>query len=536
MASRCIGKKEIRNQYVNNVINIALDTLRSNKQLIVFCGTKRGAEKSAEDIASKIKNVFLNDLEKKTLSVLSRPTKQCEKLAKCINRGVAFHHSGLHSKQRELIEDNFRSEKIKVICCTPTLAAGVDLPAFRVVIRDVTRFGGATWGHNYIPVLEYLQMAGRAGRPRFDKVIETGEAIILAKDENTATLLKEKYVDGVPEEIFSKLAVEPVLRTYLLSLISIDFADTKEKLMEFFSRTFWAHQYEDIQELEKIISRMLNLLKDWKFIEFENNDSTSETSDFISAENYKSSKITSQKIHATSLGKRVAQLYLDPLTANNLVQGLNKATKETSIFAFLQLVCSTLELRPLLRVKTRESETIYSEYLSLEQDLLVEEPPVFEYDYEDFLSSLKTSLFMNDWISEHDEVFLLEKYDVRPGEIHAKLDRANWILFALEELATLLKKHDLRSKISKIKYRLKNGVSEELIPLLQLKNIGRVRARKLFNQGLKTIGDVKSVDIGSLVQLIGKARAIDIKQQVGASIPSVVPERKRKGQISLNDF
>ena len=106
----------------NSTINVALDTLKINKQALVFVNTKRGAEKTAEDIAKEIKEstnaleIISNDI----LNVLSKPTKQCERLAKCIKKGTAFHHAGLPHKQRESIEDCLRDGKIKLICSTPT--------------------------------------------------------------------------------------------------------------------------------------------------------------------------------------------------------------------------------------------------------------------------------------------------------------------------------------------------------------------------------------------------------------------------------
>ncbi len=72
---------------------------------------------------------------------------------------------------------------------------------------------------------------------------------------------------------------------------------------------------------------------------------------------------------------------------------------------------------------------------------------------------------------------------------------------------------------------------------MKLKNIGRVRARKLFFNKIKTIGDVKKAELGTLVQILGKKVALDVKEQVGQSFKNIkVKENKRKGQISLNDY
>src|SRR3989344_7578320 len=160
----------------DQVVNVSIDTIELKKQALVFVNAKRSAEKVAEDISKKsgLKSEALSKLSEDLKGVLSRPTKQCERLALCVKSGIAFHHSGLHSKQKELVEDAFREGVIKIICCTPTLAAGLDLPAYRAIIRDLKRFG--PHGMAPIPVLECLQMAGRAGRPKYDTV---GDAIVI---------------------------------------------------------------------------------------------------------------------------------------------------------------------------------------------------------------------------------------------------------------------------------------------------------------------------------------------------------------------
>src|SRR4030042_2606486 len=197
-------KTKIEQITANPVIDLALDTTKKNKQALIFVNTKRSAEKCAEDIAKKIKtkDPKYEQLSTQLLKALSKPTKQCERLANVAKKGIVFHHAGLVQKQRSLIEDEFRKGTIKIICCTPTLAAGVDLPAFRTIIRDLKRYGHM--GLSWIPVLEYHQQAGRAGRPSFDKY---GEAISIATSSAEKDNIYEKYILGEPEEIYSKLAV-----------------------------------------------------------------------------------------------------------------------------------------------------------------------------------------------------------------------------------------------------------------------------------------------------------------------------------------
>ncbi len=500
-------------------IDLALDTLESGKQALVFVDTKSSAEKTAEDIARAVRGVQneeLLGLSQKIYRALPSPTKQCKRLAISVKKGIAFHHAGLVAKQRELIEYGFRNGMVKIICATPTLAYGVDTPAFRVILKSLKRYSGK-WGADWIPVLEYHQMAGRAGRPNFHDT--HGEAIALAKSSIEHDEIHARYVMGEPEEVFSKLAVEPVLRTYVLSLIATDFARTKKQLIDFFSRTFWAHQYKDMLQLERVIDKVLHLLERWEFVELKQ--------DFVSA-----ADMDEEPVVATLLGRRVAQLYIDPFTAQYLIKGLRK--KYTHVFALFQLISHTLEMRPLLRVRAKEQEQVQATLLEHYEQLLEMEPSVYDPSYDEFLDSIKTAMFFHDWVDEQTEEQLLGTYNVRPGEIRAKIASADWLLYAAEELCPLLELHSSLTEIKKLRVRVKYGVREELLTLLRLKSVGRVRARKLYRNGLKTIADVKAVDEGQLAQIVGKVIASSIKEQLGQK--KTVKIGKRKGQMGIEKY
>lgn len=517
-----MNKIDIKSVSKSAVVNVAVDTVSIRKQAIVFVNTKVSAEKAAEDIAGFVKseNERLVGLSVGILKAMQKPTKQCERLARCVRKGVAFHHAGLVAKQREIIEEAFRAGEIKVVCSTPTLAIGVDLPAFRVIIKDLKRYGGS-YGMSWIPVLEYLQQSGRAGRPKFDSF---GESVAIAGSEKEKDAIFEKYIRGEPEEILSKLAVEPVLRTYILSLIASDFVSSRDEIMGFFEKTFWASQYGDMRELELIVARMLGMLEEWGFLE-----KGAGGSDFVSGDEFLDFKVS-----ATVMGKRVAELYIDPMTAHFIIECMSRACKGGNAFGFLQMASKAIEMRPLLRVGVKELEEIESK-LDEYRDFLLDSEPYDDESYYDFINSIKTALFFEEWVNEKDEEELLEKYRVRPGEIRAKIETADWVLYSAEEICKLLKLRDVVKDIAFLRIRMKHGVKEELIPLLKLKGIGRVRARKLFSNNVKTIGDVKRCDLTSLVQILGAKTAVDVKEQVGEK-PKKAKVNKRKGQISLMDY
>jgi helicase len=483
---------EVEERASEPVLDLALDTIGKGKQALVFVSTKRSAEKAAEDIAKKAKPADpagLGKLAEQALNVLGRPTRQCERLAYCLRRGIAFHHAGLHARQKELVERAFRDRKVGIIACTPTLAAGLDLPAFRAIIRDLRRYG--PHGSQYIPVLEFHQMAGRAGRPKYDT---WGEAITIASGNGEKADIAERYIFGRPEPIESKLEVEPVLRTYLLSLIATGIIGTRDEILEFFGQTFWAFQYKDMKLLGRKLGKMLALLEEWEFLEQRQD-----------------------RYRATAVGRRVAELYIDPLTAHNFITALRAAAKAVPVpLALLHLACCQLEMRPLLHVRQKEYEEVQEQMTRLQSSLLVEEPSMFEPEYEDWLDAFKTGRMLADWMEEVDEEVLLERWSVRPGETRAKLTTADWLLYALAELAALHEFRPLLAAIKRVRFRLKYGVKEELLPLVEkLTGIGRVRGRRLYAAGFRTPADLRRARPGELEVLIGPEVARSVREQVG---------------------
>ncbi len=499
MEDYCVIESEKINHCTkDNIVNIILHTISQNKQALVFNNSKSSSEKTAENAANAIKKpqneAELKKLSEKILKSLPTPTKQCKRLAKIVEKGVAFHHSGLVSKQRSLIENGFKEGLIKVISSTPTLAAGLNLPAYKVIIKDYKRYSPR--GFNDIPVLEFHQMSGRAGRPGHENI---GKAVVCVKTDDEAQRVVPKYVFGKPEEILSKLAIEPILKMYLLSLISMNMINAKNEIKSFFSNTLYAHQFKDLESLNYNIFKIIDILKDYNFVEQED--------DYYIA---------------TKLGKKVSELYLNPDTAHyfysNIDKFIDKFTAEKiitryDIYSLLYFIVNCSEMKPYFSVKKAEEENYVKKAEEIGDSLIVGFDP-FEMDYENFLKTLKLTDILNDWISEAHEDYINDKYLVTPGELNYKIETIDWLLYCLEEIVLLKRNFYFKNFISKIRSRFKNGVKEELLPLVSIKGIGRVRARKLFNSGIKKISDLKKVEFATLSRLIGENTAIKIKEQI----------------------
>ena len=208
-------------------------------------------------------------------------------------------------------------------------------------------------------------------------------------------------------------------------------------------------------------------------------------------------------------------------------------------FSFLQVISSTLEMRPLLSVRAKEFDIMQQQIAEFEPYLLQNEPSIYEPEHEEYLDSIKTAAMFQDWIDEETEESLLETYNIRPGETRVKLSIGDWLLYCTDEIARILKFKELSKEIKKTRFRIKYGVKEELIPLLKLENIGRVRARKLFRNKLKTLTDIRKETPAKLAQILGKKVAISVKEQLGEKVRKEdveIPKGKRKGQMSLKKF
>ena len=470
-----LEKKQIIQKTNEKIVNLVLHIIDFNKQILIFNSSKNSSEKTAEVICENISKIDnekeLEKISNEIKKSYENPTKQCIKLSECIKKGIAFHHNGLSTKQRYLIEENFKLGYIKIISSTPTLAIGLNLPAYCVIIKDYKRFS-KNFGYVDIPVLEYFQMSGRAGRIG---LCEEGHSILFVEKENEIERLEKKFIFGKIEDVNSKLSSEPILKNYVLSLISIGIINSKKELFEFFSKSFYAHQYGNMEEIENILNSILIDLKVYNFIIEEN--------DFLIA---------------TSLGKKISQLYLNPDTGNLFLKYFDRIEKyfvnmgktDESIFVFLNLIFYSNEIKPLFRIYENEEKIYEEKSKELEGKLFIKFNPS-EYNRDIFLSNLKSCDIFLDWINEFDEAYLSKKYNITPGELYYKLNTLDWLLYCFEEFSNVKKKIFFKKKILKIRKRLKYGIKEELISLINLKGIGKKFSRKIFSLGIKDISDLK---------------------------------------------
>jgi helicase len=338
-------------------------------------------------------------------------------------------------------------------------------------------------------------MAGRAGRPKYDNI---GEAILAAKTSDEADYLMESYVLSKPERIWSRLAVERILRSHVLATLASDFAHTERGIYEFFSKTFYAYQY-DVKAIEGVIAKILKYLYTEEMIEVEG-----------------------ENLYATVFGKRVSELYIDPVSAVIIRDAFKHQTKKITATGLLHMIAHTPDMTPKMRPYSGELDNVEIFVEEHRNDFLVPTPEDWEDNiaYEVFLGEVKTAMVLAGWIEEISEDELIERFRVQPGDIYRTIYSARWLLYSTHELTMLLGNKNAPSKINRLMKRVEKGVKEELLPIIKLDGVGRVRGRILFNAGFKKIKDIKRAPINELVNLplIGGKLAKKIKEQVGGFV------------------
>ncbi len=491
----------IKEEPHDDLSKLTLDTLRGKGQVLIFVNSRRSSQAASRQISGEVYST-LNEKEKKQLQDIAKEivgsnsdaTKICQKLGEVIRCGVAFHHAGLKPKQRKLIEDSFKQNFIKVICSTPTLAAGVNLPARRAIIRDIKRYEDGL-GSSYIPISEYKQCAGRAGRPQYDKF---GEAVLIAKSYSESRALFERYINASPEPVVSKLGQESALRIHILSSIAGGYVHDINDTFEFISQTFFAHQRQTSHLIE-MIGEIFDFLQKEEFIE---------KSGF--------------RYYATTFGQCTSRLYIDPLSSIVIRVGLKKLTKGKSFSntGLLHLI-SCCPDSPHLKFSKSEIEGLETFASNCQDEFILNFKDLAFLDhYFLMLSILKTTMLLSYWIEEEREEIICDEFGIGPGDVYRHIEAAQWLIHASLVFADLWNYKNLTFQLAKLQRRIQYGIKDELLELTQLKGIGRIRARQLFNKGFKKISDLKFTTADQLAQIphIGKTLALNILEQITGKI------------------
>ncbi len=412
---------KVNSSGISSAVDLAIDSVDGGGQALIFAETRKRAAslaaKAAEGVYKRLDKGARELAVKASSEILAREddSEITKTLAKLVSKGVAFHHAGLAPSSREIVESSFRKGVIKLLTATPTLAAGVNLPARRVVISSILRYD-SEYGRNLpISVLEYKQLCGRAGRPQYDT---SGEAIIISESGANAEELYDHYVLGSPEPLRSQLSNDNTIRFHLLSNIATVPGMKKPEIHDLFSRTLFARQYRNAT-VELKVESALEYLEQEELVRSRND-----------------------RYIATDFGRRTSLLYINPATAvkfRDALQGLNYRAATRYELGFLHLITDSPDFYPKLSLRKTDYDPLSILIQRRGNELLY---PISEYE------CTRSFWALCSWIEETTEKVLSDKMGVEPGDMHRIVEMANWLAYSLYEVAKLLRREDLMPLIT----------------------------------------------------------------------------------------
>jgi helicase len=487
----------VRSSY-GAAIDVAIDSISGGGQSLIFASTRRRAVSLATK-ASELTARHLKEGDRLMCAEAARKirdsgeeTSLSKLLADLIAKGAAFHHAGLPHEHRKIVEDSYRKRAVKLLASTPTLAAGVNLPARRVVIADLSRYDGEVGMNSAISVLEYRQMAGRAGRPQYD---EFGETVMVPPPSYSAEEAMRHYVESSPEPIESRLAGESRMRVHLLAVIASRMGIARQEIDSIFSKTLLSAQTGAGSVGKHVDDAMGYLFSEQLIVE------------------------KNGKFQATGFGKRISTLYIDPVTGVLFKKKLGTLEPGAdNVAKLLHLVAKSPDFEPKFPMREKYYQQAY-DFLEENRALLFSQAgerarPSF-MEYEDVLQEMRTVMVLSSWIDENKEDVILDTLGAEPGDLHRAVDSADWLLYCLCELARLFGQHEVIKEAGFLRKRVVAGVKGELVELTKLRGVGRVRARSLYGFGyhtLKSIRDAPAEKL-ALVEKIGPTLAQRMKEE-----------------------
>ena len=453
------------------------EVLEARGNVLVFCPSKQSCERCASFLAEELVSLQHLDLESRgriEQEIQELPLVIDEQLDALLRKGVAYHHAGLSKEERELIEQLYKANCIRVLCATSTLAAGVNLPARRVIFRQP--YVGLPTLH--LDAARYRQMSGRAGRTGLDAV---GESILLCTNfttpEKLFSLLNE---DCTPVNSCLTCSRHGVAQSLLEVIASGKVSEPKE-VEDFLQATLYA-AVEERSSITEECHSALQWLREKQFVAW----------------------IKPGQWKPTRLGKAAFAASLSPDAAISLMEELLRCRSALVLTADLHL----------LYLISPEDEDFHIDWQSLHErvyNLSDDEKQVvnlvgIEWTFLERCAMLGNPLRPNQRMQEQisscrrllNAITLKDLINEVPLETAAAAARkSKGLLQALQEksfsraarievFCENLSWEDLAKLVAIIRNRIALGVKADIIALAEIPYVRGFRARVLHNAGIRT--------------------------------------------------
>lgn len=472
------------------IVKIIEKSIEDNSQALSFVSTRRFTESLSTYVAKKINKKLTKEQKEKFKEVADKllevpkkkgslPTTTCLKLAESAEKGVVFHHAGLFNEQKEIIEDEFRAGNILMIAATPSLMYGVNLPSKSVVIRDYTRW--TSNGPANIPVFDYEQMSGRAGRPQYDS---EGNSYLIAKTMDEAYDLKERYVEGEVEPTTSKLVDnKDAIVKQIIAQIASGLSKNIDELSDFFEKTLYGYQMKNNPSMAAFASDSIK----WEI---------EAALEFLLQNGIV--RATPEGLKTTDFGNLISKSNYSVETAVKIKEYVSDIN-ELNPYEMIYALCETPDM-PLISFKGRKSKDPVRDKLA--------ESGLFAVDIG---NAEATAVSLIEWINERNEYEIENAYNVYSASTRRSAYEASLLVKFAKQTMEILGNYSILKDLDYLSARLYYGVKEDLIRLVVgVKRLGRKRAREIVNVFGNDLTNVSEADLRK-IEGIGEKLSEKIK-------------------------
>ncbi|XP_058074387.1 helicase and polymerase-containing protein TEBICHI isoform X4 [Magnolia sinica] len=431
----------------DNIVELCNEVVQEGHSVLIFCSSRKGCESTAKHVAKFLKEFSVSTRE--GVCEFSDSSSAIEALRKCpagldpileetLHSGVAYHHAGLTVEEREIVETCYRRGLVRVLTATSTLAAGVNLPARRVIFRQ------PRIGRDFIDGTRYKQMAGRAGRTGIDT---RGESILICKPEEVKRIAAVLNDNCPPLQ--SCLSEDKNGMTHaILEVVAGGIVQTANDIHRYVRCTL-LNSTKPFQDVVKSAQDSLRWLCHRKFLEW--NEET--------------------KLYSTTpLGRASFGSSLCPEESLVVLDDLSRAREGFVLSSDLHLV-----------------------YLVTPINVDVE--PDWELYYEKFMQ-----LSVLD--QEVSVVDVCEAFKVSRGMVQALQENAGRFALMVSLFCERLGWNDLEGLVAKFQNRVSFGVRAEIVELTNIPYVKGSRARALYKAGLRTPLAIAEASLSEIVKAL----------------------------------
>ncbi|EIE23289.1 hypothetical protein COCSUDRAFT_42188 [Coccomyxa subellipsoidea C-169] len=517
----------------DHVALLARETVDAGKSVLIFCASKKKCSDVARHIAEMLGSIEERFLGGEELGDTCRADFHAEllglsdknaDLAYTFQFGVAFHHADLSHEERAIVEKAFRSGALRVLTATSTLAAGVNLPAARVIIKEWYIGLESQW----LTRSQIRQMAGRAGRAGLD---DTGEAILCANPRNPrqADEIAKLIQDG--HDMVDSCLIEgrKGMDRAVLEVVASKAVATKHDVKRYVQCTLLAATKDFQEVVTKAATDALRSLQQQRLITWE------------------------QKAGLwgpTLLGSAVVASGLDIQNALDYKQDLDKAREGLCLDSDLHLCylitprsedvcrnwetcCNVIRSVQGVQAKVRELVGVNMGWLTREGCHLSARAKIPDKHSHTARVCRRffTALVLSDVVDEVEPRVIFERYGVKRFVTQQLQEQAGKHAGMMAAFCERMGWRNLEMLIAAFQAgappisRALAGVKQEIVALTEIPHVGPASARLLFNGGLRnaeTIARLPNTD--TLVAILSRGAS----PQIYASCQSGAKADQRK--------